>query len=248
MEAFRFFPGPGPEESNLHGHRKKARGRLPGMEAFKFLCKKLSLYTRVAPTIFRTPQREFESRIAPAATNCKQIEGALCCSSVAAGAILDSTFFAGQGRFLEINIVGVDNPCVWREALAQAGALTIPRLQGDEVRGLRQGRSGESAFDVWRAWWPRRARPTKTAAMNGSIASANTATLATVAANYGLKTVVDQHSLDIAANAAGGRHQGLFCHQRALGQLPSVTKHDVTHTETNPREIRMLALYFHSTA
>ena len=35
--------------------------------------------------------------------------------------------------------------------------------------------------------------------MNGSIASANNATLATVAANYGLKTVVDQHSLDIAA-------------------------------------------------
>ena len=40
---------------------------------------------------------------------------------------------------------------------------------------------------------------TTTAAMNGSIASANNATLATVAANYGLKTVVDQHSLDIAA-------------------------------------------------
>ena len=38
-----------------------------------------------------------------------------------------------------------------------------------------------------------------TAAMNGSIASPNNATLATVAANYGLKTVVDQHSLDIAA-------------------------------------------------
>ena len=38
-----------------------------------------------------------------------------------------------------------------------------------------------------------------TAAMNGSIASANNATLATVAANYGLKTVVDQHFLDIAA-------------------------------------------------
>ena len=33
-----------------------------------------------------------------------------------------------------------------------------------------------------------------TAAMNGSIASANNARLATVAANYGLKTVVDQHS------------------------------------------------------
>ena len=33
----------------------------------------------------------------------------------------------------------------------------------------------------------------------GSIASANNATLATVAANYGLKTVVDQRFLDIAA-------------------------------------------------
>ena len=38
-----------------------------------------------------------------------------------------------------------------------------------------------------------------TAAMNGSIASANNATLATITANYGRKTVVDQHSLDIAA-------------------------------------------------
>ena len=34
---------------------------------------------------------------------------------------------------------------------------------------------------------------------NGSIAAANNATLSTVAANYGLKTAVDQHSLDIAA-------------------------------------------------
>ena len=41
--------------------------------------------------------------------------------------------------------------------------------------------------------------------MNGSIASANNATLATVAANYGLKTVVDQRGKD---HAAGGRHQG----------------------------------------
>ena len=38
-----------------------------------------------------------------------------------------------------------------------------------------------------------------TAAMNGSIASANNTTLATITANNGLKTVVDQHSLDIAA-------------------------------------------------
>ena len=42
-----------------------------------------------------------------------------------------------------------------------------------------------------------------TAAMNGSIASANNPTLATAAANYGLKTVVDQHSLDGRDHAAG---------------------------------------------
>ena len=42
---------------------------------------------------------------------------------------------------------------------------------------------------------PERAAPSGPAAA----ASANNATLATVAANYGLKTVVDQHSLDIAA-------------------------------------------------
>ena len=38
-----------------------------------------------------------------------------------------------------------------------------------------------------------------TAAMNGAIASANNATLASVASTYALKTVVDQHALDIAA-------------------------------------------------
>ena len=73
-----------------------------------------------------------------------------------------------------------------------------------------------------------------TAAMNGSIASANNATLATAAANYGLKTVVDQHSLDIAArttplevdtkvaNSAGRRrvqHARRDQHLRLLGRL-----------------------------
>ena len=38
--------------------------------------------------------------------------------------------------------------------------------------------------------------------MNGSIASVNNATLATVAANYGLKTVVDQHSLEVDTKVA----------------------------------------------
>ena len=49
------------------------------------------------------------------------------------------------------------------------------------------------------------------AAMNGSIASANNATLATVAANYGLKTVVGGPALPRQSgkdHAAGGGHQG----------------------------------------
>ena len=48
---------------------------------------------------------------------------------------------------------------------------------------------------------PKLSNYSTTAAMNGSIALTNNATLATAAANYGLKTktVVDQHSLDIAA-------------------------------------------------
>ncbi|CAJ1393895.1 unnamed protein product [Effrenium voratum] len=67
----------------------------------------------------------------------------------------------------------------------------------------------QSAFDVLEGVVATKSTPdsvdlklsnySTTAAMNGSIASANNATLATVAANYGLKTVVDQHSLDIAA-------------------------------------------------
>ena len=70
-------------------------------------------------------------------------------------------------------------------------------------------RCSQSAFDVLEGVVATKSTPdsvdlklsnySTTAAMNGSIASANNATLATVAANYGLKTVVDQHSLDIAA-------------------------------------------------
>ena len=70
-------------------------------------------------------------------------------------------------------------------------------------------KADQSAFDVLEGVVATKSTPdgvdlklsnySTTAAMNGSIASANNTTLATVAANYGLKTVVDQHSLDIAA-------------------------------------------------
>ena len=53
-------------------------------------------------------------------------------------------------------------------------------------------------------------RASRTAWLSSSIALANNATLATVAANYGLKTtVVDQHPRHSGEDhAAGGGHQG----------------------------------------
>ena len=80
-------------------------------------------------------------------------------------------------------------------------AATIQSLD-DRVTAELASKLDSSAWPPRTARWPRTEaasqRYSTTAAMNGSIASANNATLATVAANYGLKTVVDQHSLDIA--------------------------------------------------
>ena len=78
-----------------------------------------------------------------------------------------------------------------------AHGSSIAALQSSLTTGL-SNKADQSAFDVLEGVLATTNYST-TAAMNGSIASANNATLATVAANYGLKTVVDQHSLDIAA-------------------------------------------------
>ena len=99
----------------------------------------------------------------------------------------------------------------WPAALATtdgqvaAHGSSIAALQSS----LTTNKADQSAFDVLESVVATKSTPdgvdlklsnySTTAAMNGSIASANNATLATVAANYGLKTVVDQHSLDIAA-------------------------------------------------
>ena len=89
-----------------------------------------------------------------------------------------------------------------------AHGSSIAALQSSLTTGL-SNKADQSAFDVLEGVVAAKSTPdgvdlklsnySTTAAMNGSIASANNATLATVAANYGLKTVVDQHSLDIAA-------------------------------------------------
>ena len=88
-----------------------------------------------------------------------------------------------------------------------AHGSSIAALQSSLTTGL-SNKADQSAFDVLEGVVATKSTPdgvdlklsnySTTAAMNGSIASANNATLATVAANYGLKTVVDQHSLDIA--------------------------------------------------
>ena len=89
-----------------------------------------------------------------------------------------------------------------------AHGSSIAALQSSLTTGL-SNKADQSAFDVLEGVVATKSTPdgvdlklsnySTTAAMNGSIASANNATLATAAANYGLKTVVDQHSLDIAA-------------------------------------------------
>ena len=115
--------------------------------------------------------------------------------------------------------------------LATAAALATTDGQvaahGSSIAALTTGLSNkadQSAFDVLEGVVATKSTPdgvdlklsnySTTAATNGSIASANNATLATVAANYGLKTVVDQHSLDIARitplevdTSPGGRHR-----------------------------------------
>ena len=88
-----------------------------------------------------------------------------------------------------------------------AHGSSIAALQSLLTTGL-SNKADQSAFDVLEGVVATKSTPdgvdlslnySTTAAMNGSVASTNNATLATVAANYGLKTVVDQHSLDIAA-------------------------------------------------
>ena len=89
-----------------------------------------------------------------------------------------------------------------------AHGSSIAALQSSLTTGL-SNKADQSAFDVLEGVVATKSTPdgvdlklsnySTTAAMNGSIASANNATLATVAANCGLLSVVDQHSLDIAA-------------------------------------------------
>ena len=78
-----------------------------------------------------------------------------------------------------------------------------------------------------------------TAAMNSSIASANNATLASVATTYALKSVVDQLALDVAARqTAGDVAQAI-----ATALLPLVSTSDLTAAvalRTTPADVSQL--------
>ena len=78
-----------------------------------------------------------------------------------------------------------------------------------------------------------------TAAMNSSIASANNATLASVATTYALKSVVDQLALDVAARqTAGDVAQAI-----ATALLPLVSTSDLTaavNLRTTPADVSQL--------
>ena len=78
-----------------------------------------------------------------------------------------------------------------------------------------------------------------TAAMNSSIASANNATLASVATTYALKSVVDQLALDVAARqTAGDVAQAI-----ATALLPLVSTSDLNAAvalRTTPADVRQL--------
>ena len=78
-----------------------------------------------------------------------------------------------------------------------------------------------------------------TAAMNSSIASANNATLASVATTYALKSVVDQLALDVAARQTAGD----VAHAIATALLPLVSTSDLTAAvalRTTPADVSQL--------
>ena len=78
-----------------------------------------------------------------------------------------------------------------------------------------------------------------TAGMNTSIASANNATLATVAATYALKSVVDQLTLDVAARQTAGD----IAQAVATALLPMASTSDLTAAvalRTTPADVSQL--------
>ena len=98
------------------------------------------------------------------------------------------------------------------EGLVAANSSSITALSTSLTAGLAS-KANQSALDTLQLEVASKSTPTSvdtklqaystTAAMNSAIASANNATLASVGANYALRTVTDQLALDLAAKQSG---------------------------------------------
>ena len=98
------------------------------------------------------------------------------------------------------------------EGLIAANSSSITALNASLTAGLA-GKANQSALDALQLEVDGKSTPASvdtklqaystTAAMNSAIASANNATLASVASTYALRTVTDQLALDLAAKQSG---------------------------------------------
>ena len=98
------------------------------------------------------------------------------------------------------------------EGLTAANTSSITALNTSLTTGLAS-KANQSALDALQLEVDGKSTPasvdtklqafSNTAAMNSAIASANNATLASVASNYALRTVTDQLALDLAAKQSG---------------------------------------------
>ena len=118
-------------------------------------------------------------------------------------------------------------------SLTQGLATKANQSALDALQVEVDGKSTPASVDLKLANHP------TTAAMNSSIASANNATLATVAATYALKSVVDQLALDVAARqTAADVSQAI-----ATALLPMASTSDLTAAvalRTTPADVSQL--------
>ena len=134
------------------------------------------------------------------------------------------------------------------EGSIAANASGLMAVNASLTQGLA-GKANQSALDALQVEVNGKSTPASvdlklsnhptTAAMNSSIASANNATLASVAANYALKTVVDQLAIDLAA-----RQTAADVDQRvATALLPMASTSDLTAAvalRTTPADVSQL--------
>ena len=182
-----------------------------------------------------TPQTEHTAHTADIGTNAAAIAAlqgqvaALPPAPDLAPYALASDLAAAEGS-IAANASGLVavNTSLTQGLAAKANQSALDALQVEV-----DGKSTPASVDLKLANHP------TTAAMNSSIASANNATLATAAATYALKSVVDQLALDVAA-----RQTAADVDQRvATALLPMASTSDLTAAvalRTTPADVRQL--------